>query len=221
MKFVKRAIARAARKLLRLVGEYETPLEILPNVPDIFYQYRYYATHPLLKRKPGGWEYQGRYFPDYLTVGGAGYNIFHTAHQYCSGTGIDVGAGLWPLPGATPVDIWRGPGASRKLDEFSDCSVDYLFSSHCLEHITAWQKELMRWVRLVRPDGIVFLYLPHPDCAIWNPGSPMVGDGHKWQPEPAVIKAALVECGCELVACDDGPDTMMSFFVCARKKPGV
>ena len=56
MKFVKRAIARAARKLLRLVGEYETPLEILPNVPDIFYQYRYYATHPLLKRKPGGWE---------------------------------------------------------------------------------------------------------------------------------------------------------------------
>ncbi len=198
-------------------GEFYPPLETLPNVPDLFHIYRYYAAQPELERRAGGWQYEGKTYPDLITVGGASLMITREAKRHCVGNGYDIGAGLWPLPGATPVDIWRGPGAGRSIDDVARGSADYVFSSHCLEHVDDWPRELTRWVSLVRPGGIVFLYLPHPECGLWRPGSPMVGSEHKWQPEPAVIKQALVERGCLVVASDDGPDAMMSFFVCARK----
>ena len=94
-----------------------TPLEAFQDAPDLFHQYRVFVRQPELKRKPGGWEYRGRFYQDYLTVGGASHTIFRVALRYCTGTGIDVGAGLWPLPGAVPVDVWRGPGSVRTLGE--------------------------------------------------------------------------------------------------------
>ena len=216
---LKRLTSRVRRALARLAGDNQPlPLERFPSAPDLFFQYRQFAAHPALKRQPGGWDYQGRFYPDYLTMGGASHAIFRVALQYCRGCGLDVGAGLWPLPSATPVDIWRGLGATRLLAEIPEGTQDFLFSSHCLEHVAAWQAELDRWVGKVKPGGMIFLYLPHPQCGIWNPGSPMVGDGHQWQPDPAVVKEALRLRGCEVVAFDDGPDAMMSFFVCAQRR---
>jgi SAM-dependent methyltransferase len=133
------------------------------------------------------------------------------------GRGVDVGAGLWPLPGAVPVDIWRGPGAGRLISDFDDGSVDFVFSSHCLEHISDWQSALKEWVAKLKPGGIVFLYLPHPECAIWHPGSPFVGDGHKWRPVLGVVRDALSELGCGILEEDEGPDSYMSFFLCAER----
>jgi SAM-dependent methyltransferase len=104
------------------------------------------------------------------------------------------------------------------VSDFAAGSLDYVFSSHCLEHIEDWRPALAEWVRKVRPGGVVFLYLPHPACAIWHPGSPFVGDDHKWSPAPDVIKQALEGLGCEAEACDDGPDAMQSFYVCARRR---
>jgi hypothetical protein len=218
MNIVKRLILRVARKLVRVAGEESVvPLEKMANAPDLFLQYRGFLRQPELARKPGGWEYKGRFYQDYLTVGGAGHAIFRTALNYCKGKGIEVGAGLWPLPGAVPLDIWRGPGAGNALADIPDTSQDYVFSSHCLEHVEDWNSELDKWVGKLKPGGIIFLYLPHPDCGIWNPGSPMVGDEHKWQPEPKVIKTALENRHCKIVEFDDGPDVMMSFFVCGQK----
>jgi hypothetical protein len=193
------------------------PLENYPDAPDLFHAYRGFAEHPQLSRKPGGWEYRGKFYQDYLTVGGASFAIFRTAQNFCLGQGLDVGAGLWPFPKALSVDIWRGAGAGRTLEDFPEESQDYVFSSHCLEHVEDWNVELDRWAGKVRIGGHLFLYLPHPECGIWNPGSPMVGYEHKWQPEPVVIKDAMGKRGFEVVACDDGPDVMMSFFVCGRK----
>src|SRR5688500_7427353 len=73
------------------------PLESLPDVPDIFSVYRSLLNHPDLTRTPGGWMYRGRFYPDFLTVGGASHAIFPVALKLCQGKGIDVGAGLWPL----------------------------------------------------------------------------------------------------------------------------
>lgn len=43
-------------------------------------------------------------------------------------------------------------------------TADYLFSSHCLEHIPApVPKVLDYWRSMVRPGGLVFLYLPSMD----------------------------------------------------------
>nr|WP_143838170.1 methyltransferase domain-containing protein [Nitrospira cf. moscoviensis SBR1015] len=194
------------------------PLESLPDVPDLFCMYRTLIAHPELTRRSGGWLYQNTFYPDYLTVGGAGHAIFPEAVKYCRGNGIDVGAGLWPLPGATPVDLWRGAGTNKCVADFEKDSLDYVFSSHCLEHIETWNESLQEWVDRVRLGGTIFLYLPHPDCAIWHPGSPFVGDGHKWIPTPQVIRQALEQMGCVLLRLNEGPDAMCSFFICARKE---
>jgi SAM-dependent methyltransferase len=194
------------------------PLDALPGVPDLFGEYRILAEHPDLQRKPGGWVYKGGFYPDYLTVGGASHAIFPKALKSCSGRGVDIGAGFWPLPGACAVDIWRGPGAGKTISDFDDASLDYVFSSHCLEHIEDWREALAEWVRKLRLGGIIFVYLPHPDCAIWHPGSPFVGNGHKWSPTPGIIKQNLEELGCEVEDFDDGPDSMQSFYVRARKR---
>ena len=168
------------KPLKGMLRRLQTPsLQSLVNAPDLFHVYSFLNRHPDLKRSPGGWVYQGRFYPDYLTVGGASHAIFREALKVCQGKGIDVGAGLWPLPGAMPVDVWRGPGVARTVSDFEDYSLDYVFSSHCLEHISDWQPALAEWVRKLRIGGVIFLYLPHPECAIWHPGSPFVGDDHK------------------------------------------
>ena len=202
----------------RLVDSDCQPLELLPNAPDLFHAYRFLYRHPDLRRVPGGWIYEDEFYPDYLTVGGAGPIIFPVALKVCHGTGIDIGAGLWPLPGAIPVDVWRGGGVGRNVSDFESGSLDYVFSSHCLEHIENWRESLDEWVRALKLGGIIFLYLPHPDCAIWHPGSPFVGEGHKWIPTSGIIRQALQELGCKIIQCEDGPDAMQSFYVCAQKQ---
>jgi len=43
-----------------------------------------------------------------------------------------------------------------------------------------------------------------------------VGDGHKWKPTPEILRDALSTRKGVIVAADDGPDAMQSFFICAR-----
>ena len=217
----RRRVARSISVVVRRARDlFSPPLQSMPNSPDLFRVYRDLDKHPDLERMPGGWLYKGKYYPDYLTVGGASHAIFRQAFEFCRGQGIDIGAGLWPLPGAVPVDVWRGMGTRMSITDFEDGSLEYVFSSHCLEHIEKWRDSLDEWVKKLKPGGIIFLYLPHPDCAIWHPGSPFVGDGHKWIPMPNIIKQTLRELGCKIVQFDDGPDAMQSFYVCARKQDG-
>lgn len=209
------AVAGAVRRRWRRI--WTTPLEELPDIPPIIAHYRAWTRHPLIERIPGGWRYRGRDYPDVLHVGGASAAILSVASQYCQGTGIDVGAGFWPFPGATPIDAARGPGLATTLDDVSDGSVDYVFSSHCLEHIEDWRAELERWCAKVRPGGVVFLYLPHATCEIWLPGSPFVGDGHKWSPTAPILVQYFTALGWTPVEVSETPDGMQSFHVCARK----
>ena len=154
---ITRPLKRALRVIRIAVNRLTIPrLEDLPNIPDLFHIYRYLHQHPDLERKPGGWLYKSKFYPDYLTVGGAGHAIFREAIKFCEGTGIDIGAGLWPLPGAIPVDIWRGPGVGRSVSDFTDGSLDYVFSSHCLEHIENWREALAMWVRKLKSGGTIF-----------------------------------------------------------------
>lgn len=179
----------------------------------------FYFHNPEFKRKLGGWEYKNKFYPDYLSVGGASFAIFKKAQQYCNGIGIDIGAGYWPLPGALPVDNQRGPGVEHIISDFEENSLDYVFSSHCLEHIeeSQWREALLEWISKLKNNGILFLYLPHPECEIWHPGTPFVGDSHKWIPTPQVIKDFLTANGLFIIEYDDGPDAMQSFYVCAQK----
>ena len=48
--------------------------------------------------------------------------------------------------------------------------LDYVFSSHCLEHLERIFDALSHWYDCLRDDGFLFLYLPHPDMRYWNVG---------------------------------------------------
>ena len=213
--------SRLKRKIISSVLNFiqaEEPLESLYQCPDLFHIYRELAKHPDLIREPGGWRYKDRFYPDYLTVGGASHAVFRTALQYCKGTGLDIGAGYWPLPGAEAVDISRGVGCGKLISDHADESLDFIFSSHCLEHIINWKEALLKWTRKLKKGGILFLYLPHPKCEIWLPGSPMVGDGHKWIPNITVVEKELIKLDMEIISRDEGPDAMYSFYICGKKQ---
>lgn len=111
------------------------------------------------------YEYKGGKYPDYLKTGNAMQFIAAAALQFCRGRGVDVGAGKWPLPGATPVDLTNG-GDAYKLPEGK---YDYIFSSHCLEHLTHPVAAIEHWKSRIKPGGVLFLYLPHPEMIYWLP----------------------------------------------------
>lgn len=111
------------------------------------------------------YEYKGGTYPDYLKAGNAMQFIAAAALHFCRGRGLDVGAGKWPLPGATPVDLADG-GDAYKID---GDGYDFVFSSHCLEHLTHPVAAIEHWKSKLRPGGVLFLYLPHPDMVYWLP----------------------------------------------------
>lgn len=110
-------------------------------------------------------EYRGKRYPEYLKHGNACQFITPTALQFCKGKGVDVGAGKWPLPGAVPIDARNG----RDAMSFDFDGLDYVFSSHCLEHLPNPIAALEHWKTRLRPGGVLFLYLPHPDMTYWRP----------------------------------------------------
>jgi SAM-dependent methyltransferase len=113
----------------------------------------------------GVYEYKGGIYPEYLKTGNACSFILPTALQFCQGRGLDVGAGPWPLPGAIPVEL-RDGGNAMSLPEGQ---FDYVFSSHCLEHLENPIAALEHWKTRLKPGGVLFLYLPHPEMKYWLP----------------------------------------------------
>ena len=149
-----------------------------------------------------------RKWPDHLFTGNATHWISDKALVFCKGDGIDFGAGKWCLPGAIPVDHSTYFG----LEDFDPNSLDFVYSSHCLEHIRNWKTLLSELVSKLKPNGIIFLYLPH---AI----SPWTGwRKHKWTPDAETVIVALEELGVDLLTHSMLPDAYQSFFVVGKKQ---
>lgn len=111
------------------------------------------------------YEYRGSRYPGYLKTGNAMRFIEPTAKQFCKGQGLDVGAGDWPLHGSMPIDLKRGSDALN----LPEGEWNYIFSSHCLEHLGNTVEVLEHWKTRIKPGGVLFLYLPHPDMHYWRP----------------------------------------------------
>lgn len=109
--------------------------------------------------------YRGQIYPEYLKHGNACQFIAATALKFCEGRGYDVGCGAWPLPGAIPIDVKHGTDAMF----LPSGEVDYVFSSHCLEHLANPIEALEHWIECLRPGGTLFLYLPSPEMEYWRP----------------------------------------------------
>ncbi len=144
----------------------------------------------------------------HLFTGNATKWISDRALIFCKGDGIDYGAGKWCLPGAIPVDHSTYFG----LNDFDFESLDFVYSSHCLEHIGAWQQTLEVLVSKIKAGGIIFLYLPHEQ-------SPWTGwRKHKWTPCAEGVVLVLERMGVDVLDYSSKPDDYQSFFVVGRKK---
>ena len=82
--------------------------------------------------------------------------------KYCRGEGLDVGYG-----GDVIVDGCSGwdfrNGDAQYLSGVEDESFDFVYSSHCLEHMYDVQTALKNWFRVVRKGGYLLLAIPHRD----------------------------------------------------------
>lgn len=132
--------------------------------------------------------YRGELYPEYLKTGNAMQFIAPTALKFCRGRGLDVGAGKWPLAGAEPVEYSNGQNAYA----LPEGQWDYIFSSHCLEHLQNPVAALEHWQSRLRAGGTLFLYLPHPDMEYWRPQN-CRKHLHTWR--PAEMARILVDLG--------------------------
>jgi len=79
----------------------------------------------------------------------------------------------------------------ERLDLFADKSMDFVFSSHLLEHIEHFEDALREWWRVIKPGGHLVLYLPHRDFYP-NIGQPGANPDHKHDFWPADIVEAML-----------------------------
>lgn len=79
-----------------------------------------------------------------------------------TGYGIDIGCGPDPIcPCARRFDVEDGD-ANDILACVSE-TFDFVYSSHCLEHMRDPRKALLGWWELVKPGGHLFLIVPDED----------------------------------------------------------
>lgn len=88
--------------------------------------------------------------------------------KYLVGRGIDIGCGNDPLraPRAS-VDTWDlADGDAEELRGIEDGTYDFVYSSHCLEHLRSIDATLKNWTRVLKPGG--FLYVAVPDYTLYE-----------------------------------------------------
>ena len=149
------------------------------------------------------------------------------AIPYLRGTGLDLGCGpekVLDTQHVIGVDsnrdaelfgIQANPnvyGDVTELTMFSAGSMDFVFSSHTLEHID-WEKvpaTLRSWCRVIRKGGYLTLYLPlsglYPD-----PGEPGANLDHRWAVTYEKVVEAMEKVPqdwdlCHYEKCDKGEE---------------
>lgn len=82
--------------------------------------------------------------------------------KYCQGEGIDIGYGSdLIVPGCSGWDIRNGD--AQYLREVKDESFDFVYSSHCLEHLWDVRVSLKNWFRVLKRGGYLIIAVPHRD----------------------------------------------------------
>lgn len=107
-------------------------------------------------------------YPAFQSQGNAAQFAIPFAKHVCIGYGVDIGCNRqeWKFPGAIAVDP-----AINEYDalNFPGENLDYIFSSHCLEHLTDWVNVLDYWTSKLKSGGVLFLYLPDYSQSYWRP----------------------------------------------------
>ena len=82
--------------------------------------------------------------------------------------GIDFGGWRGPVQGnSIIVDIYP-PGKFRQIGSFDDGELDYVFSSHTLEHLYQLKYEVSEINRVLRVGGKIIIIVPAYTCIRWR-----------------------------------------------------
>ena len=158
------------------------------------------------------YNYKGKIYPGYLKTGDAQKYIATVAMHFCKGKGVDVGGYMnWTLKGSTAINVTNDDG--YHADDFPGEDLDYIFSSHTLEHIPDYISTLEYWTTKLKNVGIIYLYLPHYDMEYWRPEN---NRKHLHSFTPEVITNALTELGYKNIIASER-DMYYSFSVVGRK----
>jgi len=136
--------------------------------------------------------YKGEKYPFFQKNGFAAKYAFPFAAEVCKGEGYDIGCMKteWSLPGSIPIDICFDDGWSAL--NLPRNNVDYIFSSHCLEHIDNWVDVMDYWYDNLKQGGVLFLYLPDYSQKYWRPWN---NRKHKHIFSSTIIKDYMCERG--------------------------
>lgn len=110
------------------------------------------------------------------------------ATRYFVGHGIDIGAGPDPLgqyieqfPLMRACRAWDlADGDAQLLATLADASLDFVHSSHCLEHMRDPREALHHWLRVLRPGGHLIVTVPDEDMYEQGIFPSTFNRDHKW-----------------------------------------
>lgn len=91
--------------------------------------------------------------------------------RYFIGSGIDIGGAPDPLflylelfPLITDLKVWDlSDGDAQFMKTQPDESLDFVVSSHCLEHLNDPVEGIKNWFRIIKPGGYLIVTVPEED----------------------------------------------------------
>lgn len=91
--------------------------------------------------------------------------------RYFCGAGVDIGGKPDPLilykelfPLIESVKTWDlEDGDAQLMAGVKDATYDFVFSSHCLEHVHDPVEALRNWLRVLKPGGYIIFAIPEED----------------------------------------------------------
>lgn len=99
--------------------------------------------------------------------------------KYLVGCGIDIGCGTDPV--TADCAQWDWPqGDATDLVGIQAGAYDWVYSSHCLEHLVCPWRAIRRWWEVLRPNGHMLIVVPDEDLyeqGIWPSA---FNPDHKW-----------------------------------------
>jgi SAM-dependent methyltransferase len=158
-------------------------------------------------------DYKFILYPEFQTQGFAAQFAFPYAKHVCKGKGVDIGCSKkeWAFPGALIVD----PVINKyTATDFPYCDLDYVFSSHCLEHLDNWVEALDYWTESLKEGGTLFLYLPDYSQEYWRPWN---NRKHINVMIPQIIRSYMLNNGYHNIF-TSGVDLNNSFMIMGEKK---
>ena len=187
-------------------------------------------------------KFQDKSYPKFQSEHFAAQFVFPFADKILKGIGFDIGYKKirWILSNTKERDVigvennrelrWNSSKADELIatmrteeTKFDACflpvfddPIDFIFSSHCLEHIAAPPFEVLNYwyTQLATEGGALFLYLPDFSQKYWRPWH---NSKHKHVITRKIIKTYLNESGKWTNVFVSGVDLNNSFVAIAEK----